>query len=165
MDLCIFCEYVAGRLPFYPVWSSELGVVFLNLRQRSEGAVLVAPRRHAGSLTDLTVREIHELLAMTRDVTKLLGRAFAPDGLHTWCNVGAVSGQSEPHVHFQIVPRYTGRPYTFDSSRALLNTPNTVLAATLGKLLAHLPETVALPPRGETRTFPQPERDHVCKTA
>jgi histidine triad (HIT) family protein len=138
MDLCIFCEYIAGRLPWYPVRECDLGVVFLNLRQRSEGALLVAPRRHAGWITDLTMPELRELLSLTRDASALLFRAFVPDGLHTWCNSGEASGQSEPHFHFQIVPRYSGRPYSFDSSRALSNTPNAVLSETLGRLKAHL---------------------------
>jgi histidine triad (HIT) family protein len=138
MDLCIFCEYIAGRLPYYPVRKTELGVVFLNLRQRSEGALLVAIRRHADWITDLTKPELQELIALTQDATKLLYRTFQPDGIHTWCNSGAAAGQSEPHFHFQIVPRYTNRAYTFDSSRALLNTPNVTLAQTLSKLKQHL---------------------------
>ena len=136
MDLCIFCEYIAGRLPWYPVWQRDHGVVFLNLRQRSEGALLVAPRRHAQSITDLSADELHGLLSLTTEATNLLFRTFMPDGIHTWCSSGAAAGQSEPHFHFQIVPRYTGRPYTFDSSRALANTTNVVLASTLGKLQA-----------------------------
>jgi histidine triad (HIT) family protein len=138
MDLCIFCEYIAGRLPYYPVYRTELSVVFLNLRQRSEGALLVAPLRHADWITDLTQPELRELISLSQDVTKLLSRAFQPDGVHTWCNSGAAAGQSEPHFHFQIVPRYTNQPYTFDSSRALSNTPNVVLAQTLSKLNQHL---------------------------
>ena len=94
----------------------------------------MAPRRHAQSITDLSADELHGLLSLTTEATNLLFRTFMPDGIHTWCSSGAAAGQSEPHFHFQIVPRYTGRPYTFDSSRALANTTNVVLASTLGKL-------------------------------
>jgi histidine triad (HIT) family protein len=135
-QLCAFCEYISGRVLWFPVWEHRSGVVFLNLRQRSEGALLVAPRRHVTKLTDLTKDEFLEILVLTRKASVLVMRTYAPDALHTWCNLGEASGQSEAHAHFQVVPRYASRPYTFEGSGNLSNTPNAVLHSTLEKFNA-----------------------------
>jgi diadenosine tetraphosphate (Ap4A) HIT family hydrolase len=79
--------------------------------------MLIAPRRHVGTLSALELDEMDEILLLIQQMSRRAWSAFAPSGLHTWCNSGVAAGQSEGHMHFQIVPRYQDRPYSFDSSR------------------------------------------------
>jgi diadenosine tetraphosphate (Ap4A) HIT family hydrolase len=128
-DFCSFCEYISGRLPWHPIIETDMAVAFLNVRQRSRGSLLVAPRRHVGTLVDLVAEEITDIFSVVRQTSHLLTRALSPDGLHTWCNSGEIAGQSEPHMHFQIVPRYEGVPYGFERSSQLEITSRTELEA------------------------------------
>jgi diadenosine tetraphosphate (Ap4A) HIT family hydrolase len=36
----------------------------------------------------------------------LLSERFRPDGFNVGINVGAAAGQTVPHVHIQVIPRY-----------------------------------------------------------
>jgi diadenosine tetraphosphate (Ap4A) HIT family hydrolase len=101
---------------------TEQAVALLNVRQRSKGAVLVAPRRHACRLADLEATEVQKIGDLIRRVAAAVTTAFDPDGMHVWCGGGILAGQSEPHVHFQVVPRYAGIDYSFATSHALSRT-------------------------------------------
>jgi histidine triad (HIT) family protein len=131
---CCFCECISERLPYFPLLETGNAVVFLNPRQRSEGSLLVAPRRHVSTLVELTEKEMSDVLLLTRRTGEILLTKLQPDGLHTWCNCGVAAGQSEAHVHFQVVPRYKDVPYTFASSNELPFTLAHTLSALANKL-------------------------------
>lgn len=122
-ELCTFCEYIEGRLPWAKIVDGTHAIAFMNLRQRSIGSVLVAPRRHVHSFAELGQEEARELIALTNRIGQAMIEAFKPHGLHSWCNIGEPAGQSMPHLHFQVVPRYEGVPYTFVGSAKLTTTP------------------------------------------
>jgi diadenosine tetraphosphate (Ap4A) HIT family hydrolase len=113
---CFLCEYMSGRLPWYPLEEGAHACTFLNIRQRSRGALLVAPRRHVQALSMLTDEEVAEVMAYVQRAGAAVTRALQPDGLHVFCNVGRIAGQSEGHVHFQVIPRYDGVAYDFRAS-------------------------------------------------
>jgi histidine triad (HIT) family protein len=124
-----------GRLPCTRIASGKHVSAFMNLRQRSIGSVLVAPHRHVLSLPMLEMEEAHELLVWTNRVGRAIVDAFKPQALHSWCNVGEPAGQSLPHLHFQIVPRYEGIPYTFVGSAQLTISPPAELDGLAAKLI------------------------------
>lgn len=137
-ELCPLCEHMEGRLPCSTVIRGNYASAFMNLRQRSVGSVLVAPHRHVQALTMLRPAEAQELIALTNRVGAAVVQALGPQGLHTWCNVGEPAGQSLPHLHFQVVPRYADVPYTFVGSAQLRFTPPAELDALAMKLVALL---------------------------
>lgn len=119
VDPCPFCVYLSGAVAWEPVLLTGRVAAFVNNRQRSRGALLVAPRRHIQRLADLDADEVDETLRVVRAVSAAVTRAFQPDGLHVWCGGGVLAGQSEPHVHFQVMPRYADVEYTFATSHDL----------------------------------------------
>ncbi|OOG43455.1 hypothetical protein B0E51_01190 [Rhodanobacter sp. C05] len=122
-ELCPLCEYMEGRLSCSKIFRGKHVSAFMNLRQRSVGSVLVAPHRHVQSLTMLNPDEAHELISLSNRIGRAIVDVLKPQGLHSWCNVGEPAGQSLPHLHFQIVPRYEDVPYTFVGSAELTITP------------------------------------------
>jgi diadenosine tetraphosphate (Ap4A) HIT family hydrolase len=112
---CPFCIYSEWEV----IQRGNLIISFVNLRQRSEGSALVSPIRHVPQMSDLTAAEADELAMMVRYTVSAVAAAYEPDGMHVWCGGGVLAGQSEPHMHFQIVPRFDNRPYTFAPSNDL----------------------------------------------
>ena len=51
---CIFCKIAAGEIPAVVIYESESLLAFLDVAPLAEGHVLVIPRDHCGSITDLT---------------------------------------------------------------------------------------------------------------
>lgn len=45
---------------------------------------------------------------MVNKVKSLLQNRFNPDGFNIGINIHGVAGQTVPHCHIHIIPRYTG---------------------------------------------------------
>ena len=72
------------------------------------GHVLVVTTRHAGTLLDVTEAEAESLARLIRRVARAVNEAYSPIGLNVFQNNGVVSGQSIPHYHVHMLPRYSG---------------------------------------------------------
>lgn len=74
----------------------------------SPGHTLVIARRHVGSFFDLTEAERHDLLALLDHAKTQLDEEFQPLGFNIGINDGSVAGQTVPHIHIHLIPRYQG---------------------------------------------------------
>lgn len=72
----------------------------------SPGHTLVIARRHIGSFFDLTKAERHDLLALLDQAKAQLDEEFQPQGFNIGINDGPVAGQTVPHIHIHLMPRY-----------------------------------------------------------
>ncbi|MBQ0984747.1 HIT family protein [Streptomyces sp. F63] len=100
---CTFCLIVAGRLPSHRVHEDGVAVAFLDRRPLFPGHVLVVPRRHTGTLTELTPEETGPFFLRVRRITGAVERGTGAAGSFVAAN-NRVS-QSVPHLHVHIVPR------------------------------------------------------------
>ena len=69
---------------------------------------MVIPKRHCINLDELNDKELHELSCLLKDSTRVLKRSLDPHGFNIGLNVGKAGGAGEEHLHFHIVPRWTG---------------------------------------------------------
>ncbi|THA27398.1 HIT domain-containing protein [Streptomyces sp. RKND-216] len=100
---CVFCRVVAGHAPAHRVLEDATAVAFLDTRPLFHGHVLVVPRRHAETLTDLTEDELGPFFARVRRTTAAVEDALGAAGTFVAAN-NRVS-QSVPHFHVHVVPR------------------------------------------------------------
>lgn len=101
---CPFCSLSAERI----VRESPFGVVIRDGFPISKGHTLVIPKRHIGSFFELTSVERTELLDMLATEKQVLDREFAPEGYNIGINDGQAAGQTVPHLHIHLIPRYQG---------------------------------------------------------
>src|SRR5256712_10999842 len=105
---CVFCGMVAGEIPAGVVAGEPEVVAFLDTHPLADGHVLVVPRAHVALLEDLEPAAADALLRavvrLARPVREALGAAGTTIGL----NNGEATGQTIPHVHVHIVPRWEG---------------------------------------------------------
>jgi histidine triad (HIT) family protein len=105
---CIFCRIVAGEIPAEVVERTSEVVALLDVQPLADGHVLVVPRAHAASVEDL---EPAAADALFRTVVRLAGpvrEALGAAGTTIGINNGEETGQTIPHVHVHIVPRWAG---------------------------------------------------------
>ncbi|MBS0412901.1 MAG: HIT family protein [Proteobacteria bacterium] len=105
---CIFCKLVQGQIPAAKVFEDELTLAFMDLGQVNPGHVLVASKRHAATLFDLTPAEAGALMQTAQRVALAARAAFAPEGLNLFQANGAVAGQTVAHFHIHVLPRHAG---------------------------------------------------------
>jgi diadenosine tetraphosphate (Ap4A) HIT family hydrolase len=74
----------------------------------SPGHTLIVPRRHVGSFFEATAEERAALLALLDDAKQGLDAEFAPASYNIGINDGPAAGQTVPHLHIHLIPRYEG---------------------------------------------------------
>ena len=72
------------------------------------GHSLVIPKRHVGSFFKLTEVERAALFALLDRTEELVAEQHRPDGCNIGINDGAAAGQTVPHLHIHLIPRYDG---------------------------------------------------------
>jgi histidine triad (HIT) family protein len=100
---CLFCAIVDGEVPAHRVFEDETVVAFLDHRPLFPGHVLVLPRRHVETLTDLPPEDVGPYFVRVRRITGAVERGMAAAGSFVALN-NRVS-QSVPHLHVHVVPR------------------------------------------------------------
>jgi len=105
---CIFCKIVAGEIPAAKVYEDELTVAFMDIGQVNPGHVLVASKRHAVTVLDLTAEEAAAVMQTAQRIAHAAQQAFAPDGITLFQANGAAGGQTVFHFHMHVLPRHEG---------------------------------------------------------
>lgn len=101
---CIFCTVPAERIEF----SNLHGMVIRDGFPISLGHTLIIPRRHVGSFFAIDSAEREALLALLDEAKRRLDKEFKPDGYNVGINDGPAAGQTVPHLHIHLIPRYGG---------------------------------------------------------
>jgi len=102
--VCPFCTLPPNRV----IGSNAHGWVVRDGYPISPGHTLIIPRRHIGSFFDLGGAERSDLLALIDQAKVELDREFTPQGYNIGINDGAAAGQTVPHLHIHLIPRYDG---------------------------------------------------------
>jgi len=108
---CLFCRIVAGELPASKVFEDERIVAFNDINPQAPMHVLVVPREHIATVSDLTAA--HDALAgaMVRRAAAIAAeRGYAASGFRTVFNSQAGAGQTVFHVHLHVLG---GRPFAW----------------------------------------------------
>jgi len=74
----------------------------------TDGHALIVPFRHVASWFDATHAEQEELFRTVAVVRAAIETRHQPDGFNIGINVGAAAGQTVPHLHVHVIPRYEG---------------------------------------------------------
>lgn len=74
----------------------------------SDGHALLVTHRHVATWFDATAEEQQALLEGIKTARTQILRRFKPDGFNIGINVGAAGGQTVPHLHVHVIPRYVG---------------------------------------------------------
>mmetsp|Transcript_4279 Transcript_4279/g.7357 ORF Transcript_4279/g.7357 Transcript_4279/m.7357 type:complete len:235 (-) Transcript_4279:1548-2252(-) len=87
---------------------TEHSFALVNLRPLVPGHVLVVSNRIAPLLDDLHDHEYDDLWKTVRKVQRALKTKYNCDAFNVAVQDGESAGQSVPHVHIHILPRYRG---------------------------------------------------------
>jgi ATP adenylyltransferase len=84
-------------------------VVVMNLYPYNGGHVMVAPRRHVGTLGEATADELADMMSLARRVEAAFRAVYKPDGINLGMNLGRAAGAGvADHIHLHLVPRWNG---------------------------------------------------------
>ena len=100
---CVFCSIVAGSTPAAVVLDEPPVLAFLDVSPVFPGHVLIIPRGHHETLSDLPSELVTAVFLAAQRVATAVQTAMEADG--TWVSLNNTVSQSVPHVHVHVVPR------------------------------------------------------------
>lgn len=107
-DDCVFCRVLRGELPSTVVLEDERTLAFLDIAPATDGHTLVVPKLHTEDLFSVTPEDLSAVIRSTQAVARLLENRLQPDGLSLFQSNRAAGWQDVFHLHFHVVPRWTG---------------------------------------------------------
>lgn len=112
-----FAKILNGELSCFKIYEDGNTFAFMDLMPQTDGHVLVIPKEPAETLLELSeaatvacIRLVHKLVMATR-------QAMSSDGVLVMQANGAAAGQTVPHVHFHVIPRYQGEGMRMHAAR------------------------------------------------
>ena len=108
MESCIFCKIVAGEIPNYTIYEDNHTLAFLDINPHAKGHTVLIPKLHTETLFDMNKELSGELFLNIEKVMEKIQEVLQPDGFNIGWNHGQAGGQSVPHLHIHIMPRWNG---------------------------------------------------------
>ena len=101
---CPFCSLERSRV----IAQNDFVMAFYDGFPVNPGHTLIVPKRHVANYFDLEREEKEALWEMADYCKTILDNQFKPSGYNIGINIGVSAGQSVPHVHLHLIPRYEG---------------------------------------------------------
>ncbi len=108
MTDCIFCKIIAEEIPCFKIYENDKVLAFLDIMPVNKGHVLVIPKEHKETISDLSEDIFKEMMAITQKIAKAIIKGVNADGFNININNKEAAGQVIMHAHLHIVPRSKG---------------------------------------------------------
>jgi diadenosine tetraphosphate (Ap4A) HIT family hydrolase len=105
------CDRQDWESPFFDkprVLENSVAFVIRDGFPVSEGHSLIVPKRVYSNYFESNLEELQGMQELLIATKQLLDEEYRPDGYNVGINCGEHAGQTVPHVHIHIMPRYRG---------------------------------------------------------
>jgi ATP adenylyltransferase len=111
-DSCIFCalqEHSEDDESKFILHRASHNYIVLNIFPYISGHLLIVPYSHIGDLDRVPKEASDEMMDLTKRCQTVLNETYHPQGFNLGMNLGRAAGAGVAgHVHFHIMPRWTG---------------------------------------------------------
>jgi histidine triad (HIT) family protein len=105
-----FAKILLGELPCIKICEDDDALAFMDIMPQADGHVLVIPKEPAAMIWDLSETRCEACIKMTRRLAIAVKVALDAPAVMIMQLNGEPAGQTVPHVHFHIVPRFPDIP-------------------------------------------------------
>ena len=103
---CLFCKILRGTLPAAQVLQTDRVIAFLDIQPVNPGHVLLVPRDHHATLSDLPDELAAHAGSLLPRLCRAVRAATGAEALNVIVNHGRQAGQTIDHVHWHVIPRH-----------------------------------------------------------
>ena len=103
-----FARILRGELPSIQLAEDDGALAIMDIMPQADGHVLIIPKAPAEQIFDLPDAALVAAIRMTQRLAVAVRQALQPDGVFVGQFNGAAAGQTVPHVHFHVIPRWKG---------------------------------------------------------
>jgi histidine triad (HIT) family protein len=133
----IFAKILRGEAPCVKVYEDDVALAFMDVMPRADGHTLVIPKVPARALFDIHPADLARFMPAVQKVARAVMTGMKAEGLSVQQFNETAGGQQVFHLHFHLLPRWTGvalRPPggPFQSAEALRPQAEKIIAALAG---------------------------------
>ncbi|MBE6115188.1 MAG: HIT family protein [Erysipelotrichaceae bacterium] len=103
----VFCKIVNGDIPCYKVYEDEVCLAFLDVNPVSKGHTIVVPKQHFEEALDCDMEVYLHIMKVVKTLATTWVNKLDAKGCNIVTNAKEVAGQTVPHFHVHIIPRYS----------------------------------------------------------
>jgi len=104
MTQCLFCRIIKKEIPGRIVYEDEVALAFEDINPQAPLHILVVPKKHIDSLSNLTRTDTELMGSLFMIVNSLAKtRNLAQAGFRTVINTGTDGGQTVHHLHIHLL--------------------------------------------------------------
>ena len=113
---CVFCGISDGTKPSSEVYRGDDLIAFMTDAPVNPGHVLVIPRMHSVGLSDLSPETRAGMFNLAVRVQAALRHSeLRCEAVTLFLADGSAASQSVLHVHFHVIPRFTGDSFVLNA--------------------------------------------------
>lgn len=112
MKDCLFCKIANGELKAATVFENSDFRVIMDRFPSGKGHTLILTKEHFDDVFQMDGETAGKLFALVSVVAKALKKATGCDGMNILQNNGSAAGQTIPHFHLHLIPRYENDEFT-----------------------------------------------------
>ncbi len=106
----IFAKVLRGDLPCHKVHEDEATLTFMDIMPRGRGHCLVIPKAPARNILDISADSLQAVALSVQRAARAVKQAYEADGVTVQQFNEEAGGQAVFHLHFHVIPRFTGVP-------------------------------------------------------
>jgi histidine triad (HIT) family protein len=130
----IFAKILRGEAPCMRIFEDEVSLAFMDVMPRAEGHTLVIPKVPARNLFDIEPEDLARFMPSVQKVAHAVRDGMKAEGISLQQFNEVAGGQQVFHLHFHVLPRWTGVPLRppggpFQSAEALRPHAEKIIAA------------------------------------
>ncbi len=134
----IFAKILRGEAPSAKVYEDEVSLAYMDVMPRAEGHTLVIPKVYARNIFDIEPEDLARFMPSVQKVAHAVRDGMKAEGISLQQFNEGPGGQQVFHLHFHVLPRWTGVPIRppggpFQSAEALRPHAEKIIAAFAGR--------------------------------
>ena len=104
----VFDKIISGEFSSKKVYEDQDVLAILDLSQAEPGHTLVIPKKCMKNILEIDEETLIKCSKVVHMLCKKLNDKLNCDGFNILNNCNEVAGQTVPHFHIHIIPRYNG---------------------------------------------------------
>ena len=109
----IFSLILSGEIPSHKIYEDEFVYAFLDINPLSRGHTLVIPKEECSTMDLLSDKSASSLGMALPKICRAIIKITGAENYNIIQNNGEQAGQTVPHLHFHIIPRYPESTHSF----------------------------------------------------
>jgi len=112
---------VNGEIPSKKVYEDGDTLAFLDINPANKGHTLVASKQHYEDIFSVDEEVLNKMMSVVKMLAEKIKNSLECDGINIIQNNGKHAGQLVNHIHFHIIPRFSGDKVIITYQRSQLS--------------------------------------------